>query len=79
MQSRIVVCVPKQHKSIITAIDKIADRQGLTPSKVSLAILINFLKNTNQIKTVSYYKKRKYIKKIITDYKQSASSKLTTI
>ena len=79
MKSRIVVCIPKEHKAVVKAINKIANRQGLTASKVTLAILMDFLKRMEQIKTVSYHKKRSYIKKVATNYKCSASSELTTV
>jgi hypothetical protein len=78
MYPKIVVCIPKQHESIVKAVNKIAVRQGLTPSKVALGIIMNFLKQTNQIKTQSYYKKRTYIKHILAESRQTPSSELVT-
>ena len=77
---RIMVNIPKQHKSIGKAVDKIAKRCNLSKSKVIVAILIDFLKRTNEIKvTCSYDEKYRYIKKMIKESEHSDKSELIEV
>jgi len=77
---RIMVNIPKQHKSIGKAVDKIAKRCNLSKSKVIVAILIDFLKRTDEIKvTCSYDKKYKHIKKVMKESECLGGSELMKV
>lgn len=77
---RVMINIPKQHRCVDRAIDKIAKKNEISKSKVIVAILIDFLKRTDEIKvTSSYDEKYKHIRKVLKEAKYSETSKLIEV
>ena len=75
-----MINIPKQHRCVERAINKIAKKNEISKSKVIVAILIDFLKRTNEIKvTCSYDEKYRHIKKVMKESKHSEMSELIEV